>query len=139
MAFSTPSVNVWLEAGLDAESIRDAMLAASGTLNLTPPHGSIAAQFADDKPGRLSGEIMSRAVNSPERSVYLPIIRDKVPDVLELFDFAEPSLIVASRDVTTVPSQALFMLNSPFVAAQSGALAKRVFAMPELADSHIIR
>ena len=62
------------------------------------------------------------------RSVYLPIIRDRVPDVLDLFDFAEPSLVVANRDVTTVPSQALFLLNSPFVAAQSEAMAQRLLA-----------
>ncbi|MBM3876153.1 MAG: DUF1553 domain-containing protein, partial [Verrucomicrobia bacterium] len=64
--------------------------------------------------------------DSRKRSVYLPIVRDMVPDVLDLFDFAEPSLVVANRDVTTVPSQALFMLNSPFIHENSTALAKRV-------------
>jgi hypothetical protein len=113
---------------LDAESIRDAMLAASGRLNLTPPRGSMAAAFSDGNISRQSGEI-ARAARVPVRSVYLPIIRDQVPDVLELFDFAEPSLVVANRDVTTVPSQALFMLNSPFVSAQSEAMAQRLLAM----------
>jgi hypothetical protein len=46
-----------------------------------------------------------------------------VPEALDLFDFAEPSLVVATREVTTVPSQALFMLNSQFVFDQSAALA----------------
>ena len=114
---------------LDAESIRDAMLAVSGRLDLKPPRGSVVSQLGD---APIGGGVASvaRAAGSSVRSVYLPIIRDRVPDVLELFDFAEPSLVVANRDVTTVPSQALFMLNSPFVAAQSEAMAQRLLAMP---------
>jgi hypothetical protein len=57
-------------------------------------------------------------------------VRDFVPSVLEVFDFAEPSLVVASRDVTNVPSQALFMMNNEFVRAQAAAMAKRVTSTP---------
>ena len=53
--------------------------------------------------------------------MYLPIVRDFVPDVLDVFDFAEPSLVVAARDVTNVPSQALYLMNNPFVSQQSRA------------------
>ena len=51
-----------------------------------------------------------------------------VPEALEVFDFAEPSLVVASRDTTNVPSQALYMMNNDFVRAQSAAMAKRILA-----------
>jgi hypothetical protein len=64
--------------------------------------------------------------DTTHRSVYLPIVRDKVPEVLALFDFAEPSLVTGKRESTSVPVQALFLLNSPFVADQAGSLANRL-------------
>ena len=115
---------------LDAEAIRDAVLAASGQIERTPPHGSVVANVGDGYIGR---GIKPSAFNieARYRSVYLPIVRDFVPDVLLVFDFAEPSLVVAARDTTNVPSQALFMMNSAFVTAQSQALAKRLLGMAQ--------
>jgi hypothetical protein len=66
------------------------------------------------------------------RSVYLPIVRDFVPSCLEVFDFSEPSFVVASRDVTNVPSQALYLMNNPFVIEQAKALAHRISTAPGL-------
>ncbi|HVJ68883.1 MAG TPA: DUF1553 domain-containing protein, partial [Caulifigura sp.] len=60
------------------------------------------------------------------RSVYLPVIRDRLPDILELFDFAEPSLVTGERETTNVPTQALYLMNSPFIAERAAALAKRI-------------
>ena len=108
---------------LDAESLRDAVLAVGGQLDLKPPGGSPVTALGDIDIGRSRGALVK--MDSPKRSVYLPIVRDMVPPVLELFDFAEPSLVVANRDVTTVPSQALFMLNSSFIHENSAAMAKR--------------
>ena len=65
------------------------------------------------------------------RSVYLPIARQAIPESLRTFDFAEPSIIVGKRDVTTVPTQALFLLNGKFVIEQSKALAERLAKIPE--------
>ena len=115
---------------LDAEAIRDGILAASGQLDRTPPYASLVAHVGDGYIGR---GIKSSQFNveASYRSVYLPIVRDYVPDVLAVFDFAEPTLVVAARDTTNVPSQALFMMNSPFVTAQSRALAKRLLAMAQ--------
>ncbi len=115
---------------LDAEAIRDAVLAASGQLERTPPHGSVVANVGE---GYIGKGIRPEVFNTEARyrSVYLPIVRDFVPDVLSVFDFAEPSLVVAARDTTNVPSQALFMMNSPFVTAQSQALAKRLLGMTQ--------
>ena len=112
---------------LDAESIRDAALAVSGQLDLAPPPGSPVAVLGDGDIGRGNGRGGLKA-ESRKRSVYLPIVRDLLPDILDLFDFAEPSLVVAERDVTNVPSQALFMLNSPFIYNQSAALAQSLEA-----------
>jgi len=61
-----------------------------------------------------------------KRSVYLPVVRGDVQTVLEVFDFAEPSLVTGDRDVTTVPSQALYLMNSEFVQQQAAGLAMRL-------------
>ena len=115
---------------LDAEVIRDAMLAASGQLDVTPPTGSVVSAVGDGYIGRgIRPEIFSN-YEGKRRSVYLPVVRDFVADVLEVFDFAEPSLVVASRDTTNVPSQALFMMNNNFVREQATAMAKRILATP---------
>jgi hypothetical protein len=115
---------------LDAEAIRDAMLTASCQLDVAPPKGSLVSAIGDGYIGKgIRPEVFSEA-QSKKRSVYLPVVRDFVPDVLQVFDFAEPSLVVASRDVTNVPSQALFMMNNDFVRAQSMAMAKRILASP---------
>ena len=60
------------------------------------------------------------------RSVYLPVIRDRLPDVLELFDFASSSFVTGAREKTNVPTQALYLMNSPFVQDRAAALANRV-------------
>jgi hypothetical protein len=115
---------------LNAEAIRDAILAASGQLNLTPPKGSIVSEIGDGYVGRGIRPERFTEASATYRSVYLPIVRDFVPDVLDTFDFAEPSLVVAARDVTNVPAQALFLLNNTFVREQSAAMAERILATP---------
>ncbi len=109
---------------LDAESIRDGILAASGQLDLAPVHGSVVSQIGDAPIGK-GGKTGPLNADSRHRSVYLPIVREMLPEALDLFDFAEPSLVVAAREVTTVPSQALYMLNSPFIHENAVAMAKR--------------
>lgn len=124
---------------LDAECIRDAMLAVSGGLNIEAPVGSAVAQYGD---GMIGGYPIKslRAPLSDEpfltaggdmRSVYLPVPRNAVPDALTVFDFAEPSAVNGSREVTTVPSQALYLLNNDFVAKQAGRFADKLRALPE--------
>ena len=59
------------------------------------------------------------------RSVYLPIVRDEVPRSLDVFDFAEPTMVVGKRESSNTPNQSLYLMNNPFVIAQSEALARR--------------
>jgi hypothetical protein len=126
---------LWHQASrrLDAEAIRDAMLAASGQLDLAPAEASFVATLGDSYIGKGIKPEAFTEFASLKRSVYLPIVRDCVPEVLDLFDFAEPSLVVAARDVTNVPSQALYLMNNKFVRDQAAALAKRILA--EKSDS----
>ncbi len=60
------------------------------------------------------------------RSIYLPIARNSLPRALDVFDFAEPSLVVGSREASNTADQALFMLNNPFVLEQSDAIARQL-------------
>jgi hypothetical protein len=117
---------------LDAEALRDAMLAASGQLDLTPGKGSAVSAIGDGYIGRGIRPESFTGYETTKRSVYLPVVRDFVPEVLDIFDFAEPSLVVAERDVTNVPSQALYLMNNGFVRTQAAAMAKRVLAAPAI-------
>lgn len=115
---------------LDAEAIRDALLTASGQLQTQPPRGSVVANIGGRFVGKNLAPERFTQVTADYRSVYLPVVRDFVPEVLDIFDFAEPSLVVASRDVTNVPVQALYLLNNGFVREQATAMAKRILAQP---------
>lgn len=113
---------------LDAEVIRDSMLAISGLLDTSRRPGSLVSEldsaslsligFNNKLPADLDG--------SHRRSIYLPVIRDQMPDVLEQFDVANPNLVTGDRDVTNVPLQALYLLNGTFVQEQATALAQRI-------------
>jgi hypothetical protein len=126
------NVYLWRKAPrrLDAEAFRDAILATSGELRTEAPKGSLApTNFNPRNPPKTTSE-------SGFRSVYLPILRGApLPESLALFDVANPNLVVAAREETTVPAQALFLLNSPFILGQSKAAAKKLLADAKLDDA----
>src|SRR4029078_13455633 len=62
------------------------------------------------------------------RTVYGSIVRDGLPEMLTLFDFPDPSLIIGERETTTVPSQSLYLLNTSFVIKQAEGLAEMLLA-----------
>jgi hypothetical protein len=117
---------------LEAESIRDAMLAAGGSLDLHPAPGSLIGRAGDGPIGgprnRAMTEEQAANVDLDSRSLYLPIARNVLPEVLAVFDLPDGSAVNGAREVTNVPAQALFMMNSDFVAKQSRRLAERVLA-----------
>jgi hypothetical protein len=96
---------------LDIECLRDSMLAVAGRLDLTV--GGLPFS-------------LTALPSVPRRSVYGFIERGRVPGLLSAFDFASPDQHVPMRFTTTVPQQALFFLNSPFVTEQSRAIAARL-------------
>jgi hypothetical protein len=98
---------------LDFEAMRDSLLFVSGELDPTPG-GRPVEMF-----------------NSTRRSVYGKVDRQFLPGVFRVFDFANPDLHIPSRPSTTVPQQALFFMNSAFVADRAKALAAR----PEMAKA----
>jgi hypothetical protein len=110
---------------LEAESIRDAMLLVSGELDRTAKGGTI-------KPGTTADYGYQHSGN--RRSVYLPVLRNSLPEFFEAFDFADPSLVVGERNTSTVATQALFLLNDPFVVEQARRAAKRTLTEPVATD-----
>ena len=115
---------------LEAEAIRDAMLVAAGQLDVSRRPGSLVADLRSQSVGLVGfNKSLPRDLDGVRyRSVYLPVMRDRLPDVLSLFDFAEPSLVTGRRDTTNVPVQALYLMNSSFVMERSEALADRLSA-----------
>jgi len=122
---------------LTAEEIRDSILASAGVLDLTRPEGSVIKEFQmrelQDN-GAEAKQIHEAANAFTNRSIYLPLLRGLTPKTLEVFDPVEQTLVSGSRDTTTVPAQALFLLNAPFVRKQSLALAEQLLS-DESADN----
>lgn len=110
---------------LSAESIRDAVLSISGQLDLEQG-GSSVAHYPEQAISPNKNKKLEQNPSEFRRSVYLPIVRGNVPASLTVFDFPAPEMLVGNRPVTTVPAQALFMMNSPFVVAQAQATAERI-------------
>jgi hypothetical protein len=117
---------------LDAESIRDSILAISGQLDLTTGGPTI-------KPGSKSEfgyTFNDPSLDGRRRSLYVPVFRNTLLDLFEVFDFADPNLVVGRRSSSTLPTQALYLMNSPWVTGQSRHAASRVL---ELASSQQAR
>jgi hypothetical protein len=100
---------------LDAEELRDAMLLVSGKLDLTMG-GATIKQGTNSEFGY--------KFESNRRSIYLPVFRNALPDLFAVFDFPDPNLVNGDRTRTTLPTQALYFLNHPFIIQQSGFAAK---------------
>ncbi|MBI1354916.1 MAG: DUF1553 domain-containing protein [Acidobacteria bacterium] len=116
---------------LEAEQIRDAILAASGELDPALQGRSIPVYYAyatgktkgDNPKGPLDGD--------GRRSIYQEIRRNSHNPFLEVFDLPKPATARPQRDVTNVPAQSLTMLNSPFVIGQAKKWGEKVAASPD--------
>ncbi len=117
---------------LEAEALRDAVLAISGRLDR-----AIGGQLltAADR-AYVTGTASKRnTYDSTRRSVYLPVLRSAVYQVLQVFDFPDPAVLTGDRPTTTVAPQALLLMNSQFVAAELRALAENLLAREDLDES----
>jgi hypothetical protein len=120
---------------LSAESIRDTLLYVSGRLDLTVGGAPVAGvKSQDPSPADLQ---KNRAVyeGSPRRSVYLPVVRTNVYKFFTLFDFPNPAAPTGNRSTTTIPTQALFLMNNPWVQGLADDIAGnvcRVHLQPEI-------
>jgi hypothetical protein len=94
---------------LDFEAMRDSLLSVAGTLD-----AKMGGQPVDLAPA-----------TSRRRTIYSFIDRQNLPGIFRTFDFASPDTTNPQRFVTTVPQQALFMMNNPFTVTQARALVAR--------------
>ncbi|MCB1066420.1 MAG: DUF1553 domain-containing protein, partial [Verrucomicrobiae bacterium] len=114
---------------LDAEQIRDAILAVSGTLDLTLGGPNIGGAGAiDANTTAAQNTEYSYVFADTRRSVYTPAFRVKRLELFEAFDFGNVNQPIGQRNVSTVAPQALYLLNSPFVMEQARLAAERALA-----------
>lgn len=109
---------------LEIEPLRDSLLEIAGRLVLDPPEGIQIAGI-----GGKSSQSQVRSLlrfDSGYRTVYLPVVRAKLPEEFSTFDFPDPCLLQGQREVTTVAPQALFFLNSDFVSGCARDTAARM-------------
>ena len=114
---------------LEAEAIRDSLLAVSGRLDRTAGGPAIThvknREFLFDHTSTDGTKYDSR-----RRSIYLPVVRNNLYDVFQLFDTTDATVTKGDRATTTVATQALFYMNSELVADCAKSLADRLKDIP---------
>ena len=111
---------------LSAEAIRDSMLLAAGELDFSmggPPVDNLGTLVTQNKPDDAGIKLESTNI----RTMYQPVIRNELPALMRVFDFADPDFVSGRRAQTTVPTQALWMLNGPMIAEKSKKVVNELF------------
>ncbi len=124
---------------LDAEAMRDSLLAISGELTRNSGGPALVLENPDN-----CGSLSLKGVNPPnythkkprpgqefERTVYLPVFRNNLagPDRLRsVFDFVDPAMTAGQRNQTVVPTQSLFLLNNDLLRKRAHVLADKLIA-----------
>jgi hypothetical protein len=115
---------------LDAECLRDTILAVGGKLDLTQGGPTYRANLTADYGYRHA---------DTRRSVYAPVFRNALPELFEVFDFADSSVVTGRRDVSTVAPQALFLMNHPFVVEHSRHAGRRLVSHGADDEARVVR
>ncbi|MBI1313328.1 DUF1553 domain-containing protein [bacterium] len=118
---------------LEAEAIRDSLLAVSGQLDHRMGGSMMAVDNREWVFNHLS--VDPTKYDTSRRSVYLPVIRNNLYDVFQLFDYSEASAVSGNRNSSTVAPQALFMLNSDLVLDAADRLAQQALSQTEATDA----
>ncbi|MDA1014763.1 MAG: DUF1553 domain-containing protein [Planctomycetota bacterium] len=110
---------------LTAENLLDSMLAINGQLKSEFGGSMIRANTSNDYDYSHAGN---------RRAVYWPVFRNSLPDIFDVFDFANPSMVVGRRDISNSAPQALFMMNNPWVLEQAQFAANKFLGDRQLDD-----
>ena len=102
---------------LQAEAIRDSILSVSGSLDKKMGGPTVKAGTKTEYGYKFEGN---------RRSIYIPVFRNTLPEIMQVFDFADPNLVMGKRTTSSVPTQALFLMNNPFVRQQAKTAASRL-------------
>ncbi|MFN3651734.1 MAG: PSD1 and planctomycete cytochrome C domain-containing protein [Armatimonadota bacterium] len=122
---------------LQAEEIRDALLFTGGLLD--PAMGGPALSLKNREYVFDHTSKDNTKYDSRRRSLYLPVVRNHLYDVFQLFDFGDASLVEGNRPTTTVAPQALFMLNADLVMDAADALAGKALERKRLTPEQRVR
>ncbi|MEM8666414.1 MAG: DUF1553 domain-containing protein [Planctomycetota bacterium] len=122
---------------LSAESIRDAMIFATGRLDRQPRFDPMKGRGVLVSSNNANSKANFDDVSQTCRSVYLPVVRSYVPALLSALDSANPDLIVGKRPTTNVPAQALVLINSPEVARWAEQTSQRILRERKLFASRL--
>ena len=121
---------------LEAEVIRDSVLAVSGSLNRKQFGPGVAPHISKYQDGR--GKPPTGPLDGDgRRSIYLQVRRNFLTPMFLAFDYPSPISTMGRRGSSTVPSQALIMMNNEFVNQQASIWAERVAAEPSDARARI--
>lgn len=110
-----------LRRRLDAETIRDAMLVATGSLQPQPGAGSLIQQR-----DVLINELPPLHQPSLQRSIYLLMLRNSMPPELTPFNLPDATTVTGRRDSSALATQSLYLLNNEFVIGQSRRFAQQL-------------
>jgi hypothetical protein len=110
---------------LEAEAIRDAMLATAGALDLELGGKTIPIKNREFFFDHTSKD--RTTYDSPRRAAYMPIVRNHLYDLFEQFDYPDPAVTSGDRATTVVAPQALLVMNSELVRTAASGFARRLF------------
>jgi len=122
---------------LDAESIRDAVLAVSGRLDRAMYGPGVAPHLTAFMMGRGRPGASGPLDGAGRRSVYINVRRNFITPMLLAFDYPTPFTTIGRRGVSNVPAQALTMMNNPFVAEQAEIWARRVLSQASSTEGRV--
>ncbi|MBM3768626.1 MAG: DUF1553 domain-containing protein, partial [Acidobacteria bacterium] len=123
---------------LEAESIRDSIMAVSGDLNLEWSSGSIL-KYKDRQYVANTAKRGDVDYEKNIRAVFIPVVRSSMYDVFNAFDLPDPSTPNGDRDATVVAPQALFMMNGTVMLRHSLVMAKGLLERADLDDAGRVR
>ncbi|WP_235963842.1 PSD1 and planctomycete cytochrome C domain-containing protein [Tautonia rosea] len=121
---------------LEAEAIRDALLALGGRLDREVGGSLLTVENRGYFFNHTSKDLTN--YDSNRRSLYLPIVRNHLYDVFQLFDASDASVAVGDRQSTTVAPQALFLMNSDLVLQAASDLATDLLGQTDRSDAERI-
>jgi cytochrome c553 len=113
---------------LEAESIRDALLAVSGQLD-AQLGGSLLTVGNREFLFNHTSQDKASYENIRRRSLYVPVIRNHLYDVFQLFDYTDADVLNGDRDTSTIAPQALFLMNSDLVRELTASMADRLLVI----------
>ncbi len=113
---------------LEAEAIRDAMLAVSGALDTTMFGPPVATHITSFMNGRGKPAVSGPLDGNGRRSIYGEVRRNFLDPIMAAFDRPTPFTAFGRRTVTNVPSQSLIMMNDPFVVLMADRMATKLLS-----------